>query len=335
MDVALLIDSIVRQTTVLIAQLATAGGARTPLSDVAQQVFRDLADELHRQGVSRKVAADMFGVALCTYRRRLQRFAESRTVAGRSLWEAVHEHVNGTPGVTRSELLRRFHRDDEPTLKAVLTDLVESGLLYRSGRGGGATYRAVGRDESTTESASGETDGKETLVWGTIYRAGSIERTELGRRVSLPEADLARALERLIVSGRVTLTQSGADQRYAADTFVVPLGSPIGWEAAVFDHFQALVGTVLARLGSDSATASSKEQVGGSTYTFEIWRGHPFEDEVLGELAALRARLSALRGRVAQHNQTHRPPNHWTRVVVYGGQNVFEMEDEEDVAATH
>lgn len=50
MRTQLLIDSIVRQTTVLIAQLATAGGFRAPLAHLAEQVFRDLARALHEQG---------------------------------------------------------------------------------------------------------------------------------------------------------------------------------------------------------------------------------------------------------------------------------------------
>src|SRR5689334_16034848 len=85
MNVPLLIDSVVRQTTVLIAQLATAGGVRAPLASVANQVFLDLADELNAQGVSRKVSADMFGLALRTYLRKIQRLRESSTEGGRSL----------------------------------------------------------------------------------------------------------------------------------------------------------------------------------------------------------------------------------------------------------
>src|SRR5262245_23099637 len=41
MTVELLIQAIVRQTTILIAQLATAGGTRAPLAHVAHQVFLD------------------------------------------------------------------------------------------------------------------------------------------------------------------------------------------------------------------------------------------------------------------------------------------------------
>jgi hypothetical protein len=51
-NVQVLIESIVRQVTVLIAQLATAGGVRAPLAQIANQVFVQLASELDAQGVS-------------------------------------------------------------------------------------------------------------------------------------------------------------------------------------------------------------------------------------------------------------------------------------------
>lgn len=97
MNAQILIDSVVRQTMVLIAELATAGGLRAPLAHVANQVFLDLATELERQGVSRKVAADMFGLALRGSQRRIQRAAESATDRGHSLWEAVLAFVGGGP----------------------------------------------------------------------------------------------------------------------------------------------------------------------------------------------------------------------------------------------
>ena len=48
------------QTTILLAQLATAAGIRAPLAHVADEVFLSLATELEQQGVRKKVAADMF-----------------------------------------------------------------------------------------------------------------------------------------------------------------------------------------------------------------------------------------------------------------------------------
>jgi predicted acetyltransferase len=87
MDTKLLIDAIVRQTTVLIAQLSTAAGIRAPLAHVADRIFVELAQEIERQGVGHKVVADMFGMALRTYQKRVQRLSESTTARGRTLWK--------------------------------------------------------------------------------------------------------------------------------------------------------------------------------------------------------------------------------------------------------
>jgi hypothetical protein len=64
MNARLSIDGIVRQTTVLIAQLSTAAGVRAPLAHVADQVFLELPGAREgdrRTGIGRKVVADMFG----------------------------------------------------------------------------------------------------------------------------------------------------------------------------------------------------------------------------------------------------------------------------------
>ena len=76
MNPQLLIDPIVRQTMVLIAQLSTVDGVRSPLSHVADEVFVNLVRELESQGVGKKVIADMFGLALRSYRQKVQRLRE-------------------------------------------------------------------------------------------------------------------------------------------------------------------------------------------------------------------------------------------------------------------
>ncbi len=73
MNVNLLIDAVVRQTTVLVAQLATAAGTRATMAYTANQVFIDLVRELKEQGLGNKVIADMFGLALRTYHAKVQR----------------------------------------------------------------------------------------------------------------------------------------------------------------------------------------------------------------------------------------------------------------------
>jgi hypothetical protein len=108
MDSRILIDAVVRQTTLLIAQLATSTGIRAPLAHLADQVFLELAQEIEQQGVSKKVAADMFGMALRTYQRKVGRLRESVSVAEKTLWQAVLEHVSQHGSVTRTQLLAAF-----------------------------------------------------------------------------------------------------------------------------------------------------------------------------------------------------------------------------------
>jgi hypothetical protein len=147
MSPALLIQSIVRQTAVLLAQLANTGDARAPLAHVTTQVFFDLAQELERMGVSRKVSADMFGLGLRTYRRKLQRAAATAAVAGPSLRQKVLEFVRSGQIVTRPDIFVHFAHADEDQLRAILRDLRSSGLLFSLGKGPSAAYRATASEE--------------------------------------------------------------------------------------------------------------------------------------------------------------------------------------------
>lgn len=328
MSSELLIETIVRQTTVLIAQLATAGGIRTPLADVAEQVFLDLVRELERQGVSRKVAADMFGMALRTFRRRLQRLSESRTHANRSLWEAVYSFVGTRDIVAQSEVLREFHRDEEELVRGVLNDLVESGLVFRSGKGASAKYRSARGNDREHHDGEDERETVDALIAAIVYRFGPLTPSELSRTVSLSPAALQGAIGRLTATGQLVRAGVDAHAALSAPALVRPLGTPAGWEAAVFDHYQALVNTVSAKLRAGREGAKGADLVGGSTYTLEVWPGHPLEAEALSQLAVLRKQLSDLRTRVAAHNQSTQMPEQSTRVIVYFGQNVIECEEE-------
>lgn len=325
MNLQLLIDSIIRQTTVLIAQLATAQGVRAPLANVANQVFLDLANELNEQGVSRKVCADMFGMALRTYQRKIQRLSESSTEQGRSLWEAVLSYVEEAGIATRADVLRRFHRDDAELVRGVLHDLCESALVFRTGTGAGTAYRVARPEELGRLGGSDEGAGGDELVWALIYREGPIAREALSKLARGKQLDAA--LARLLAAGRVREQAGpGGEPSYAASEFFVPRDARVGWEAAVFDHFQALVKTIVAKLADDGGR---RDQVGGSTYSFDVWPGHPLEQEALGQLAAFRERTSSLRERIRAFNdQSTRPDKFWT-VTLYAGQSVMDNSERE------
>jgi hypothetical protein len=312
MNRQLLIDQIVRQTMILIAQLATTGGVRAPLAHLADRVFLELARELEAQGLSRKVSADMFGLALRSYRRRIQRSSESVTVRGRSLWAAVLDYIPSDRLVTRAEILQRFHLDEELQVRAILSDLCDSGLLLRLGRGPARAYRAATTEELAVLEAN--SDGLTHFLWLLIYREGPLTRSALLERARAEAPRVEEALERLRSSGRISLQGTA----YSCSEVVVHQHEPAGWEAAMLDHFQALVKTLCSRLRGQGGPHAS----GGSTYSFDVAPEHPLAAEVYGQLQRLRNELSALRTRVEQHNASH--PHDVSRelVTIYVGQHV-------------
>jgi hypothetical protein len=86
---------------------------------------------------------------------------------------------------------------------------------------------------------------------------------------------------------------------------------------------------MVARL-ERGADATGAAETGGSTYTYAIWKGHPFEQEVRGLLSEFRRKHSALRQHIQAHNDEHPRPPQFERITVYGGLHV--MADDEDTA---
>lgn len=321
-----LIDGVVRQTVVLIAQFATSGGLRAPLAHVAEQVFLELTQELERQGVPRKVSADMFGMALRTYQRRMQRVAQSRTDRGRSLWEAVFDHVRRADIATREEIFRRFRHDDEGSLRGVLRDLTDSGLLFSSGSGRHTAYRLATEDEIGKLYRTEDPAAMDAIIWSVVFREGPLTLDQLCEISHLARADLEPVLERLVALGRVERVETGGATNYRSGELILSLDNPAGWEASVLDHFSALVQTITRKLSLEQ-TATAADETGGSTYHFVLWRGHPMEDEILGELRRFRERQSAMRDRLDRYNREHGVQAQRLQVTAYYGQNVVEEDD--------
>jgi len=330
MNVNLLVDAIVRQTTVLIGQLATSAGARPTLAHTANQVFLDLASELKAQGLGNKVIADMFGLTLRGYHHRVARLSESTTERGRSLWEALHAFIQEKTIVLRSELLARFARDDELKVKGVLRDLVDSGLVFRTGRGDAAVYRATSGEELPRPVPVRNEERLSNWAWIAIYRNGPLSLAELAAQVPADEAVLSGVVRRLESEGRIRLRSEDGIARYESDACVIPIEDPEGWEAAIFDHYQAMVTAICAKLALRRRRASGSESIGGSTFGFEIWDDHPERANVLGILKETRDRAIAIRERVTRYNEANAAGPGVLKVVAYVGQNVLGLDDEQE-----
>jgi hypothetical protein len=323
LDSKLLIDAIVRQTTVLIAALSTASGIRAPLAHVADQVFLELTKEIESSGVGRKVVADMFGLALRTYQMKVQRVTESVTTRNRSLWEAIYQRIVEAGAIGRPQIEERFKRDPSDDVAAVLHDLVTSGLVRADRRGADAVYEVSPARASATDD---DVQSLALLVWVCVYRKSAVTPSELVRTLGASAESVDAALAALLADGRVRWnTQGNALQ---ADVFVVPVGATQGWEAAVFHHFSAVASAIAAKVQRGPGSRAD-DRIGGATLAFDVCQGHPYEAEVYGLLAKVRTEVNEVWNRVAAHNRSH-PIDDSVKVKVgfYFGQNIEQSVDD-------
>jgi hypothetical protein len=163
------------------------------------------------------------------------------------------------------------------------------------------------------------------LVWGEIFRHPQVTFKELSVLFATDTERLEHALQVLIEDGRVERQGEGDAARFKSGPFLIPVGSQQGWEAAVFDHFQAMANAVAAKLRDRTET-----HIGGATLHFGVHPQHPLYEETLQTLTRVRAELNELWNKVVAHNDQHpHPETEMTRVTVYLGQNVREPEGRE------
>lgn len=322
MDIRLLTDTIVRQTTVLLAQVATAAGIRAPLAHVANQVFLDLARELEGHGVRRTVVADMFGLALRSYEMKMRRL-EASTEVQRSAWRAVYAKLE-QQSRTRMQLTKELPNVAARDLSAILNDLVDSGLVYRSGAGGRAVYGVTTDADWSRREADEEVQTLANLIWLTLATQGEHSSEALQAKFRASAGAFAAATDELVTSKRVLVREESGRAVYEVQSFHIPVGAEHGWEAAVCDHFGAVATAIASKLASPQARAS--DSIGGSTLRFSVYPGHPLETEVKSLLPRIRGEVEDLWQRVHAHNQTVAPPEDAEKVTFYYGQSVAQSE---------
>lgn len=315
-----LVDDIVRQTTVLIAQLATAAGLRAPLAKIADQVFVDLANELESQGVRRKVAADMFGLALRSYQTKLRRIVENQEQTAETLWQSLYAELN-KGSLTRAELGVRFRRIEPKQLSATLLDMTQSGVAYCSGKGPQTVY---GLTSESDRAQIGLRQGRDALKRMVLYLTASSSastRDALREQLRTTPSELDAILDELVEEGNLSIS----DGHLVSRPYEVPVGAEQGWETAICDHFRAVASTIAAKVSNPRS--SHNDIVGGGTLSFRVHRGHPHATEVYRLLNDTRKHAGALWATVVEYNKTNPLPPESERVTFYFGQHVVQSEE--------
>ncbi len=329
MHARLLIDAIVRQTTVLIAELSTAAGIRAPLAHVADQVFLELSRELEAQGLGKRVVADMFGLMIRGYQKKVQRLTESASARDRSLWEALLDCITKAPGISRQEIVELFRQDDENDVGAVLRDLTNSGLVYSAGQGRRCVYRPTSAEDRKHFADEDNQDSLVSMIWATLFHHAAADVDELANRLNIERGAVQRAVEQLHSEGRVEAEDPAALRGLSARELLVPVDAEQGWEAAVFDHYQAVAAAIAAKLRRGRTSATTNDVIGGTTLRFELAVDNPHREQVLRLLADVRRQANELWEQVRTHNSAHPiSTDDVTNVCFYFGQYLTEPDDD-------
>ncbi len=166
------------------------------------------------------------------------------------------------------------------------------------------------------------------LLWIAIYRGGALTLDQMVAMTGAARAEVGDALDQLLEEGRVIEEERDAELVYRCETCLIPMDQTAGWEAAIFDHYNALVTALCVKLRQLRLATLPSDVVGGSTYSFDVPEGHPHADEVLALLRETRERVSALRQKVTAYNDEHgRGEEAGRKVTFYFGQSVVEPDE--------
>lgn len=309
MATSLLIDALLHQLARLVAQLAVE--ERSSLAHVADRFQLHLVQELRRRGLGHKVIADIFGLPLRTYHERIKRLDEHKLSRLKTIRDAMIGFVHGQSCVTRDSLDLRFRLEDERIVRSVIRDLVETGVLEHSAGDHGQLFVVAQPLVVVTEQIDAL-----ILIALQDFEAATVD--DLVKVLGASHEQIAQRLTVLAADGRINQVLQDGELRFGSLEIEIGYGEASGRDAAIFDHVRAMVSALTAKLDGKSA-AHRGDEVGGSTYVFDLCTKDALSEEVSSLLQQVRDRASELRRRVLAVSGAESNPHH-ARVTLYVGQ---------------
>jgi len=169
-------------------------------------------------------------------------------------------------------------------------------------------------------------------VWVHVYRQPDLSATQLAQQLRADPSAVQVALDQLVEAGRLAAQMPEASEApvYHANRCYLPVGEPIGWAASVYDHFQAMAKAISNKLNRHGAQSAQGDEIGGMTLSFDLYPGHPQEEEVRALLKTYRASLNELWAQVVETNEVAREAGEAHqgafKVTFYLGQNIEDLD---------
>jgi len=325
MNFSNLVERIVPLVAELFATLASRDPLRMHFADIAGKTLLDIVQTLRSDGISQEAIAASLEMTITGFRAKMkklaQEFEEVDAVPGdagpRTLLERVHgfvyEEGGDRVGTRYQDIADAFRGVKPDSLRGVLHFLVQSGVLSVTGRGATREYRTIPQRRADSASLA------DAVVM--LYRDGPMTVAELAHRLEVPTATARRFVERLEGEGR--LEPGGGptgETTYKATSYHVPMGSADGYEAALWDHFQAVVRSVNKKVRLGRYNASLHDVNGGTTFSFDVAEDSELFEELSGFLQSMRVQMEAWRERALE--EVPPPGTSSKRVTIYTGQMV-------------
>jgi hypothetical protein len=292
---------IVERVVPLVAELFATLSSRNPLrmhfADIANQTLLDMVEVLRHDGVSQEAIAASLGLTINGFRAKVKQLRERYRdrvpldeerppSLPRTLLERVFSFIEdqrGERGVTYAQLQEAFRSVKADSLRGVLHFLVKSGLLSVSGSGRTRTYRVVHR----AASGPGVLDAMVLL-----FREGPLSIGALAQRLGVTERRAQELLDRVGTAGRlVSAPLPDGLQGYRVTEYHVPVDSPEGYEAALFDHLSTVIRAICKKVRGGQHQATMRDSNGGATFSFDVPVGHPLLGEIRAFLPNMRTTL--------------------------------------------
>lgn len=313
----------------LFATLKVNDPLRMDFAGIAQKTVLDIVEGLRTEGLTNHEIAAALDLSMAGFYRKLKDLRETYSAddAGArrrmTLWEQLYELVLERSGGDARQPVRYVTIEQAfPALTAerlgtILRYLVRYGHLSVTGHGATREYRLVEREPA------GEATYHDAVV--TLYRDGPLSLTDLATRLDTPEATCRAYIERLGSAGKLeTLQTADEPALFRATGYHIEPEASEGYEAALYDHFQAVVRAICKKIRSKDHQARYADLQGGTTFSLDVEVDDPMYAEISGFLAETRVKMERWLDYV-----TTNPPKTGQRAVtvtIYTGQSVEDLE---------
>ncbi|MFN3200585.1 MAG: helix-turn-helix domain-containing protein [Bradymonadia bacterium] len=311
-----LIEQIIHSTAVLLAEVSTMNGARTPLSDIFDLLFMDISAHLEQKGITRKVIADMFGMSTRTFQRRVHRIREFKPDE-KTIWMSVIGYIHHSEGCGRQEIIDNFLQYDEGQIISILNDLIANNVIAKTDKGYTETSKTSSFFHTLCEEES-------LLVWAHVYRHGPMKTSEISEDLHLPIELAEQIIASLVEQNKASYLE--AQDAYTCRECYIPVGSVEGFYASMFEHYGTVIRTMITRLHNISSKPTD-QSTGMSTISFNVFEGHVHYEDVTGILADFREQVNRVWYAVLEENKRKNLPREGVqKVEFYMGQNIYPLD---------